>query len=595
MDIALVAIGLILLLGSAGALIYVCVTYAKDRLTEDFPLRIRIYYWLSVAGVGVGALLFALGMSLLNGYVDSDPGMAALFYVCFGLFALSFAILWSAFGLHYGKTKLQDGPKKLFTWLMFGAIPFSIAFFLLFMQGLGSFLTYPLYNGFGWDNDGTFKMTKAGDSASGFHIAWYGLIILFGALVSYWVADHKFYKEFHKHGILETLILWAFPAGIIGARVWYVVGNWDREFADQPWYSVFEIWNGGLTIIGGAFFGVLVGYIFLRLRRKYVDPRWAVDVCVPAVLLAQAIGRWGNFFNCEVYGRVVNISDGWGWLPNWILGQMNISNSGVALTEGTIHVPLFLIEGMLNIAGYFLIVYGIGKGLKRYTVKGDLAGFYFLWYGVVRFILEPFRDTSFNMGTDDSWSKVNSLIYIIIGVLIIVFLHLHDYCVKEGHKKWVLPAVGLSFVVAALLMPFAKSLTSVYGGEVTSYVGFDLLFSGQAPALLAAYIIVLAGAVLYAAFLVLSVPEDPPGFRDYILIGAIALEVIGALIFLFGKNLTTLERPSGTTFNLSYGFALLGVLSLCSAIIGADRFLARHDARKEKRIEAEEQVFLEDD
>jgi phosphatidylglycerol:prolipoprotein diacylglycerol transferase len=81
--------------------------------------------------------------------------------------------------------------------------------------------------------------------------------------------------------------------------------------------------------------------------------------------LAQAIGRWGNFFNSEVYGTTTAYTSGWSWLPNWVLLQMNTNNGGGYLGAGQIHVPLFLVESLLNIAGYFLIVYGVGKGLKK--------------------------------------------------------------------------------------------------------------------------------------------------------------------------------------------------------------------------------------
>ena len=110
-----------------------------------------------------------------------------------------------------------------------------------------------------------------------------------------------------------------------------------------------SIWDGGLTILGGAFGGILAGVLFMLLARKWVDIRFAMDTIVPTILLGQAIGRWGNFFNSEVYGQTVALNSGWNWLPGVISGQM-----GWDCAEGMIHVPLFLIESMLNIAGYFL-------------------------------------------------------------------------------------------------------------------------------------------------------------------------------------------------------------------------------------------------
>jgi hypothetical protein len=102
----------------------------------------------------------------------------------------------------------------------------------MWSEGFAPYLSYPLINGFSITGSGWIWTTSA-DIANykPLHIAFYGIIMLFGVCVSYWVCDHKFYQEFHKHGILDTLVIIAFPAGVIGARIWYVVGNWNREFA----------------------------------------------------------------------------------------------------------------------------------------------------------------------------------------------------------------------------------------------------------------------------------------------------------------------------------------------------------------------------
>ncbi|OPZ34396.1 MAG: Prolipoprotein diacylglyceryl transferase [Tenericutes bacterium ADurb.BinA155] len=224
---------------------------------------------------------------------------------------------------------------------------------------------------------------------------------------------------------------------MIGGRIGYVIGNWNGDGAGGPnfhqdflngrWYTIFEIWNGGLTILGGALGGIIAGVIFFMKRRKYVNVRWAADVIVPTILVAQAIGRWGNFFNHEVYGAEVDMNQ-WMFLPTWLRNQMAIDfANGQPIAGGKMYVPLFLIESLINLVGYFVIKYAIGKPLKKWLAKGDLAGCYLIWYGITRIIMEPMRDPSFNMGSDGKWSIIWSGIYIGLGVLTILFFHLFDY------------------------------------------------------------------------------------------------------------------------------------------------------------------------
>ncbi|MCH3977172.1 MAG: prolipoprotein diacylglyceryl transferase [Bacilli bacterium] len=250
-----------------------------------------------------------------------------------------------------------------------------------------------------------------------FSVHFYALFILSGAILVYFICDHYFYIEYGKHGLIENLFYIAFPAGIVGARLWYVIGNWYREGFNERPLDAFAVWDGGLAIMGGALLGGIVGILFLKWRRKWIPTRHAADLIVPTILIAQAIGRWGNFFNQEVYGSITN-SAYWWFLPEFIVRQMTIS--------GSMRVPLFLIEGIVNLAGYFIIRYAVGRGLKKYTKMGDLALLYVVWYGLTRFILEPMRDPAFNMGTNDKWSWIWSIVFIALGVLAIIANHLYE-------------------------------------------------------------------------------------------------------------------------------------------------------------------------
>jgi phosphatidylglycerol:prolipoprotein diacylglycerol transferase len=531
--------------------------------------------------------LRSYGSGLFEGNAIDYGKDYALIVVGLFLFGLFMGSLWGAFAVHFWKTKIEEPQKKFFNYLMYGSIPLALLAFLLWSEGFAPYLVYPLPSGFHFGSSFGLDYTYTSRSDGNLHIAWYGIIILFGVCVSYWTCDHAFYKEFHKHGILDTLVLIAFPAGVIGARIWYVVGNWSREFANRDFQYVFHIWDGGLTILGGAFAGVVAGFLFLKHRLKYVPIRWAVDVCVPSVLLAQAIGRWGNFFNVEVYGKEVALSSGWSWLPSWLSSQMNcINGTSSHLAVGMINAPLFLVEGMLSIAGYFILVYAVGKGLKKFLVPGDLAGGYFLWYGIVRIIMEPMRNENFNMGTDNAWSIANSLVYIVLGFGIILFLHLHDYLLKEGSKKASEPLLASFFLVLALLAPFIRSLTvsSSSNASLAVYTGFAVIF-GHSPALLTAYLFLAIALVAYLSELLMGYLKQAKleGYCRYV---GLALSVIGSAMFLLGKDWT--DYPStfvldGTSYSnviysLSYGFVLAALGGLLAAAISASSLWAQKDA-----------------
>lgn len=613
MNIMVLVLGLLLLIGGVTSLIVFLKKFLQNALENEFSKKDFLIYGATVGVTSLGFMLAILSIFLFNpswasitqyaenlyqGQAINYATQLSLSLIGSFFFAVFSCLLWTGFSIHYWKSKMIGNQRKTFALFLWGSIPLAFLFFLMWTEGIAPYLSYPLVSGlhfgggFGWDTT-----ASRGD----FHIAWYGVIMLFGVCVSYWVCDHKFYQEFHKHGILDTLVLLVFPAGVIGARIWYVVGNWQREFAtpvaNGDWASIFRVWDGGLTILGGAFAGALVGVIYMLKARKYVNIRWAMDICAPTILLAQVIGRWGNFFNVEVYGKEVALSSGWAWLPNWLSLQMNcVSGSTSHLGAGMIHVPLFLVEGLLNLGGYFLIVYGLGKGLKKYLAKGDLAGFYFLWYGIVRFILEPMRDTAFNMGTDNSWSNCNSLVYMALGLGIILYFHLYDYRKSATYQSFVDPLVCAVLLLPALFFPFLQSLSVSTGTNtlIRYYGGFELLFGGSSPALLTAYIFLLIALFAYLASVLSSFLKKDAITRPLIYAG-LGFSFVGALMFFLGKNWTTLgstityngQSYSNVSYSLSYGFVLTAVFALWSAAIALGEIYGERKKLLEAKREEE--------
>ena len=403
--------------------------YRKDEKAKSMGKKTIEFWGIGAGLVALGCLSLQLSLHKLAGF-KMEPGRVAMALVGAFFFGAFMATLWSSFYLRFYRPDTEEKQLKLFKIGLYASIPLAVISFLLLAEGVAPYLPYPLSCGFAIDGNGFHILTAENASKySGFSIRWYGVIIVFGALVCYLVSDHKFYQKYGKHGILETTLLVCFPGGILSARIWYVVGNWTREgFANNP-AQIFRIWDGGLTILGGAVGGILFGVGFMLLRRKWVDIRFAMDTIVPTILLGQAIGRWGNFFNSEVYGQTVLASNGWSWLPSWISSQM-----GWDCEAGYIHVPLFLVESMLNIAGYFLIAYVVPAIWKKQRGLGVLSGLYLVWYGIVRIIMEPMRDNKYTMGVNNTWSIWNSMIYIILGVALVATFEIL-WIVQKG-KSW---------------------------------------------------------------------------------------------------------------------------------------------------------------
>ncbi len=320
----------------------------------------------------------------------------------FGLASLTFV---ASFVLHYYKFNVLKINLKIAKIIAIVSGALSLILLVVLLDGLTylEVLKFPLPTGIPFDNP---------------LVAFYALFILGGALLVLKISDHEFYKKYGRHGILESVFYVAFPAGIIGARIWYVVGNWTREGFNTDFWSIFNIRNGGLTIIGGAIFGIGIGLWYYIAKRKEYSVTFAVDVIVPTILIAQAIGRWGNFMNQEVYGGVITNMNAWAWLPEFVKRQMFI--------RGAYRQPFFLVESIFNLLGYFLIRYGVGEGLKKYKKPLDQGLLYLVWYGLVRFIMEPLRDPEFMMGDGGKWSSINALIFLIVGIVAIVLNHIFD-------------------------------------------------------------------------------------------------------------------------------------------------------------------------
>ena len=250
-----------------------------------------------------------------------------------------------------------------------------------------------------------FPDMKTFVSFGGLTITWYALIILAGAFLAYYLTLKKVRKWGYKDELFENFFLLLLPIAIIGARLYYVIFEWNNVYAANP-ISAFYIWEGGLAIHGGVIAGLIFGLAYFH--HYQINGLRIADAIFPHLMLAQAIGRWGNFMNQEAYGQIVS-ADFYAHFPSFIKDQMYI--------DGYYRQPTFLFESIGNIIGFFLITKVYEKhGRKK---RGDLMFAYFAWYGTIRFVIEGLRTDSLMLGPIRV-AQLVSLISVLIGVLGIV-------------------------------------------------------------------------------------------------------------------------------------------------------------------------------
>lgn len=262
-------------------------------------------------------------------------------------------------------------------------------------------------------------MNKVALDLGPIQIYWYSIFIFLGMLT----ACILIYKESKKRGINEdfliNLIFYTIIIGIIGARLYYVIFNLSY-YLNRP-LEIFQIWNGGLAIHGGIIAGLL--FIIYYCKKHKVNIWKMLDIIVVGLIIAQAIGRWGNFFNSEAYGPVTTAvhlkSLG---IPNFIINGMYIM--------GEYHQPTFFYESIWCIIG-FIIMLIIRRTKKLKTTQ--LTAFYLIWYGIIRFIIETMRTDSLMLGPI-KMAQLVSIIFIVSGIIIGI-RSLKDKKIQLYHKK----------------------------------------------------------------------------------------------------------------------------------------------------------------
>lgn len=242
----------------------------------------------------------------------------------------------------------------------------------------------------------------------------YPFTIIIGMILAIITVAYFWRKEKYPIELLLKIILITIPSSIIGARLFFIferlIYNPTNPFPDSAWYA---IWNGGLSIQGGVLIPTILNIIFIRRHKDILDIRKCFGIILPTVLIGQSIGRWGNFANHEVYGRVVEE-----WEVSW-LGPIISSNMYISSTEGAapeFRAPLFLYESVSSLVGYVIIVWVVlNFNLTKPGVPGAL---YLIWYGVTRVAMEPLREESYLFYT------LLSIFSIVAGISLLLYFYI---------------------------------------------------------------------------------------------------------------------------------------------------------------------------
>ena len=205
----------------------------------------------------------------------------------------------------------------------------------------------------------------------------YGVMIALGVLAAIWITQRRWVRWGGDPDDIVSVAIWAVPAGLIGARLYHVITDWNDKYSDGRWPEAFKIWQGGLGIPGGILLGTVVG--ILVARRLVPQWRLMTDAAAPAIPVAQAIGRLGNYFNQELFGRPTDLP--WGL-------RIDLEHRPAGYVEYETFHPTFLYEALWNLGLAGLIIWGSSKWVFK---PGRWFALYVVGYGFGRLWVESLR------------------------------------------------------------------------------------------------------------------------------------------------------------------------------------------------------------
>ena len=237
-------------------------------------------------------------------------------------------------------------------------------------------------------------------------VYWYSILIMISVLIGYYFSLRESEKNGLQKKFISDLVFYLVIVAILGARVYYVIFNFD-VFRDRL-LDILKIWEGGLAIYGAIIFSII--FIIYYSKKKDKNSLLVLDTLTPYLILGQAIGRWGNFFNSEAHGSSTSLEYLQKLhLPKFIIKGMYIN--------GNYYLPTFLYESIWCCIGFIVLLFIRKK--DKYDHPGILLFTYFIWYGIGRFLIEGLRRDSlyfFSLKV----SHVVSFILILIGLIGII-------------------------------------------------------------------------------------------------------------------------------------------------------------------------------
>ncbi len=236
-------------------------------------------------------------------------------------------------------------------------------------------------------------------------VRWYGIIIAVGILLGYFVAQRALVKAGLHNDTLVDIIFYSALFGFIAARIYFVIFQWPY-YAENPG-EIIKIWHGGIAIHGGLIGGFIAGVIVCKV--KNLNPFQIGDIVAPSIILAQGIGRWGNFMNHEAHGGPVSRAFlEQLHLPNFIIENMYINSQ--------YYHPTFLYESIWDVAGFIILV-----NIRKHLKLGETFFLYLTWYSIGRFFIEGLRTDSLMLTSNIRVAQLVSILLILISISLIVY------------------------------------------------------------------------------------------------------------------------------------------------------------------------------
>ena len=277
-------------------------------------------------------------------------------------------------------------------------------------------------------NDNIFtngiKIDKTFLKIGNFEIYWYGFLIAIGALLALIYCFRKLEKFGINPDKAVDSIIFGFIGAVVGARLYFVLFSWSNYVSDGKfqWKDAINIRDGGLAIYGGIIGALLVGGLVTKHNKIRISAMF--DVTAFGLLIGQAVGRWGNFFNQEAYGSVTKLP--WGMTSNKIMDEVASKFPSTPMQDLVVH-PCFLYESLWCILGFILLnVY-----MKHRKFDGEIFLMYAGWYGLGRTIIEGLRTDSLMIGEYIRVSQILAILCVVVSVSLIAINRLK---IKDAGK-----------------------------------------------------------------------------------------------------------------------------------------------------------------